>query len=106
MPPVPNVGSSAPAAVRRATVGWFDLAKKTYKPIEIKTHLDFSREGGFMAAVEMCNGAAVCRKLKAGTMCPSFMATRDEQDTTRARANALRNALAGRASSPGCRRAD
>ncbi len=43
----------------------------------------------------MCNGAAVCRKLKAGTMCPSFMATRDEKDTTRGRANALRNALAG-----------
>ena len=48
-----------------------------------------------MAAVEMCNGAAVCRKLKAGTMCPSYMATKDENDTTRARANALRNALAG-----------
>ncbi|CAN5729520.1 FAD-binding and (Fe-S)-binding domain-containing protein [soil metagenome] len=71
-----------------------------YKPIEIKTHLDFSREGGFMAAVEMCNGAAVCRKLKAGTMCPSYMATKDEQDTTRARANALRNALAGKVFEP------
>ena len=43
----------------------------------------------------MCNGAAVCRKLKAGTMCPSFMATRDEKDSTRGRANALRDALAG-----------
>ncbi len=50
-------------------------------------------------AVEMCNGAAVCRKLKAGTMCPSYMATKDENDTTRARANALRNALAGRGGS-------
>jgi FAD/FMN-containing dehydrogenase/Fe-S oxidoreductase len=67
-----------------------------YHPLEIKTHLDFSREGGFMRAVEMCNGAAVCRKLKAGTMCPSYMATKDENDTTRGRANALRNALAGR----------
>jgi FAD/FMN-containing dehydrogenase/Fe-S oxidoreductase len=66
-----------------------------YHPIELKTHLDFSREGGFMAAVEMCNGAAVCRKTKAATMCPSYMATKDEMDTTRARANALRNALAG-----------
>jgi Fe-S oxidoreductase len=47
-------------------------------------------------SVEMCNGAAVCRKLKAGTMCPSYMATKDEKDTTRARANALRNALAGK----------
>jgi Fe-S oxidoreductase len=67
-----------------------------YRPFEIKTHLDFSAEGGFLGAVEMCNGAAVCRKLKSGTMCPSYMATKDEKDTTRARANALRNALAER----------
>lgn len=66
-----------------------------YRPMEPKTFLDFSAEGGLLGAVEMCNGAAVCRKLKAGTMCPSYMATRDEQDTTRGRANALRNALAG-----------
>ena len=69
-----------------------------YKPAAITTYFDYSREGGFLQAIEQCNGAAVCRKLKAGTMCPSFMATRDEHDTTRARANALRNALAGRAS--------
>ena len=67
-----------------------------YAAREPKTYLDFSEEGGFLGAVEMCNGAAVCRKLKAGTMCPSYMATKDEQDTTRARANALRNALAGK----------
>ena len=71
-----------------------------YNPVEIKTHIDFSREGGFLGAVEMCNGAAVCRKLKAGTMCPSFMATKDENDTTRGRANALRNALAGNVLNP------
>jgi len=71
-----------------------------YKPVQIKTNLDFTREGGFMAAVEMCNGAAVCRQTKAGTMCPSYMATRDENDTTRGRANALRNALAGNILSP------
>lgn len=71
-----------------------------YAPVEPKTHLDFSAEGGFLAAVEMCNGAAVCRKLKAGTMCPSYMATKDERDTTRARANALRNALAGNTLTP------
>nr|MBA2278813.1 4Fe-4S dicluster domain-containing protein [Chloroflexia bacterium] len=71
-----------------------------YQPMTIKTHLDFSAEGGFMAAVEMCNGAAVCRKLKAGTMCPSYMATKDEKDTTRGRANALRNALAGNTLTP------
>lgn len=72
----------------------------SYTPLQIKTHLDFTREGGFLGAVEMCNGAAVCRKLKAGTMCPSYMATKDEKDTTRGRANALRNALAGRTFTP------
>jgi len=66
-----------------------------YAGKEPKTFLDFSGEGGLLRAVEMCNGAAVCRKLKAGTMCPSYMATKDEADTTRGRANALRNALAG-----------
>lgn len=71
-----------------------------YRPIEIETRLDFSREGGFIGAIEMCNGAAVCRKTHVGTMCPSYMATRDENDTTRGRANALRNALAGNLLTP------
>ena len=38
-----------------------------YKMVQIQTHLDFSREGGFDRAIEMCNGAGVCRKLDAGT---------------------------------------
>lgn len=67
----------------------------SYHAREPQTYLDFSADGGFARAVEMCNGAGVCRKLKAGTMCPSFMATRDEKDSTRGRANALRDALAG-----------
>jgi FAD/FMN-containing dehydrogenase/Fe-S oxidoreductase len=71
-----------------------------YRSAPLTTYLDFSREGGFDRAVEMCNGAGVCRKVGAGTMCPSYMATRDERDTTRARANALRNALAGRMFKP------
>lgn len=66
-----------------------------YAPVAINTKLNFDREGGFVRALEMCNGAAVCRKTHSGTMCPSYMATRDEKDTTRGRANALRNALAG-----------
>ena len=45
--------------------------------------------------VEMCNGAAVCRKLTTGVMCPSFMATREEEHSTRGRANLLRSALSG-----------
>jgi FAD/FMN-containing dehydrogenase/Fe-S oxidoreductase len=59
------------------------------------TLLDFSGQGGFAAAVEMCNGVGVCRKKLEGTMCPSYMATRDEEHSTRGRANALRAVLAG-----------
>ena len=77
-----------------------NLRYSNYKPMEPKTFLDFTPEGGLLGAVEMCNGAAVCRKLKAGTMCPSYMATKDEKDTTRGRANALRNALAGKVFEP------
>ena len=57
---------------------------------------DFTRDQGFARAVEMCNGAGVCRKLNGGTMCPSFMVTREEEHSTRGRANALRAALSGR----------
>lgn len=67
-----------------------------YQTIELHTVFDWGADGGYAPAIEMCNGAGVCRKLGAGSMCPSYMATRDEHDTTRARANALRNALAGR----------
>jgi len=67
----------------------------TYETRSFRTELDFSGEGGFAAALEKCNGNGACRKLRAGTMCPSFMATREEKDSTRGRANALRNALAG-----------
>jgi len=49
----------------------------------------------FAAAVEQCNGVGACRKVGLGTMCPSYMATRDEEDSTRGRANALRMAMSG-----------
>ncbi|QJW97171.1 FAD-binding and (Fe-S)-binding domain-containing protein [Frigoriglobus tundricola] len=58
------------------------------------TVLDYSKQGGFFRSVELCNGAGVCRKTQGGAMCPSYRATRDERDTTRGRANALRLALA------------
>src|SRR5439155_20565421 len=51
--------------------------------------------GGFTKAVEMCNNNGHCRKFDAGTMCPSFRATRDEVHLTRGRANTLRPALSG-----------
>lgn len=67
-----------------------------YQTVQIKTHLDFSRDGGFARAVEMCNGAGVCRKRMVGTMCPSYHATMDEEHSTRGRANLLRAALSGK----------
>lgn len=59
---------------------------------DIDTVLDFDSVGGFYHAASRCSGSADCRKEASmgGTMCPSFMATHDEKDTTRARANALR----------------
>ncbi len=62
---------------------------------EIKPHYHYREQGGFSLAVEQCNGVGACRKLDSGTMCPSFMATRDEKDSTRGRANALRLAMSG-----------
>ncbi len=66
-----------------------------YRTWEPPTLLDFSAQGGFAAAVEMCNGIGVCRKKLEGTMCPSYMATLDEEHSTRGRANALRAVLSG-----------
>ncbi|MCK8492718.1 FAD-binding protein [Spirosoma sp. RP8] len=58
-----------------------------------KTVFDFSRDGGLLELAEKCSGSGDCRKtaLSGGTMCPSYMATRREHDTTRARANILRH---------------
>src|SRR6266571_1557059 len=71
----------------------YGAAYRTWEP---RTLLDFSAQGGFAAAVEMCNGVGVCRKKLEGTMCPSYMATRDEEHSTRGRANALRAVLSGK----------
>ncbi|MEM6800503.1 MAG: FAD-linked oxidase C-terminal domain-containing protein, partial [Bacteroidota bacterium] len=59
------------------------------------TAFDFSSTDGILRATEKCNGSGDCRKthLSGGTMCPSYMATRQEKDTTRARANILREVL-------------
>jgi FAD/FMN-containing dehydrogenase/Fe-S oxidoreductase len=57
--------------------------------------LDWSAWGGLGGAVEMCNNNGHCRKFDAGTMCPSYRATRNERDLTRGRANTLRLALSG-----------
>ena len=88
----------------------------TYRVIPIETALDWSAWNvtadpvteavsapgtggdpaqGFAKAVEMCNNNGHCRKFDAGTMCPSYRVTRDEQHLTRGRANTLRLALSG-----------
>jgi FAD/FMN-containing dehydrogenase/Fe-S oxidoreductase len=89
---------------------------RPYRRIELKPVLDWSawnvdadpvtevatapgtggdRTGGLAKAVEMCNNNGHCRKFDAGTMCPSYRVTRDEQHLTRGRANTLRLALSG-----------
>ncbi len=63
--------------------------------------LDWSEWGGYDKAVEMCNNNGHCRKFDAGTMCPSYRATRDEIHLTRGRANTLRLALSGQLADEG-----
>ena len=91
-------------------------APRPYRTIPLKTALDWSAwnvqndpmteettapgtggdgTGGFAKAVEMCNNNGHCRKFDAGTMCPSYRVTRDEQHLTRGRANTLRLAISG-----------
>ncbi|MBI3681653.1 MAG: FAD-binding protein [Acidobacteria bacterium] len=67
-----------------------------YRSANPETFFDFSEYGGMGGAVEMCSGVGACRKRLEGTMCPSYMATREEKHTTRGRANVLRLAMAGR----------
>ena len=67
----------------------------SYVTRSLPTYFDYP-EGSFAGAVEMCSGLGACRKTLEGTMCPSYMATRDEQHATRGRANVLRLTMAGR----------
>ena len=68
----------------------------SYQVVQLQEHIDFSADMGFHRAVEMCNGAGICRKRTTGTMCPSFQVTREEEHSTRGRANMLRAALSGK----------
>ncbi|MFN8816336.1 MAG: FAD-binding and (Fe-S)-binding domain-containing protein [bacterium] len=67
----------------------------------VSTYFTYDDQHGFASAVEMCNGAGVCRKSSGGTMCPSYRATMDERHATRGRGNALRLAITGQALAPG-----
>lgn len=64
-------------------------AARAWQPV-----FDFSSQGDLIGAIEMCNGAGVCRK-ENGVMCPSFQATSEEMHSTRGRANLLRAMIAG-----------
>jgi FAD/FMN-containing dehydrogenase/Fe-S oxidoreductase len=66
-------------------------ARSPYDP----TTFTFEEHGTMLGAAEMCSGVGVCRKTMQGTMCPSYMATREEKHSTRGRANTLRLVLSG-----------
>lgn len=65
----------------------------SYKDKTIHTEYLYKEDESFEASVHMCTGVGECRKVLGGTMCPSFKATRDEEHSTRGRANALRLAM-------------
>ena len=69
-----------------------------YRPPQVETNFHWRKEESFADAVELCNGAGVCRKLadSGGTMCPSYMATQNEKDSTRGRANLFRQLFSGK----------
>jgi len=79
-----------PSKMDDRTLFRFKPGYETRLPLQV---LDWSEWGGFDKAVEMCNNNGHCRKFDAGTMCPSYRATMDEQHLTRGRANTLRLAL-------------
>ncbi len=66
-----------------------------YQPEDQPSIYSWREFGGLTRSVEMCNGNGLCRKVGSGTMCPSYMATREEMHSTRGRANLLREALGG-----------
>ncbi len=75
--------------------------KPGYTHIPIAPALDWSAHGSFAHAAEMCNNNGHCRKFDADVMCPSYRVTRDEQHSTRGRANTLRLALSGQLGADG-----
>jgi FAD/FMN-containing dehydrogenase/Fe-S oxidoreductase len=67
-----------------------------YHPPELKTHFSFPEvHGDFAEATTLCVGVSKCRKDENGTMCPSYMATREEMHSTRGRTRLLFEMLRG-----------
>lgn len=72
-----------------------------YADQDVSTFYHYREDGSFANAVHMCTGVGECRKMLGGTMCPSFKATREEEHSTRGRANALRLAMSGQLGAEG-----
>lgn len=67
-----------------------------YEPISVRTHFHFPEDNGSLSyAAERCVGVGECRRLDGGTMCPSYMVTREEKHSTRGRAHLLFEMLRG-----------
>jgi FAD/FMN-containing dehydrogenase/Fe-S oxidoreductase len=67
-----------------------------YRPLKVQTHFQFPDDDGSLAkATHRCIGLGACRKNDGGTMCPSYMATREEEHSTRGRAHMLFEVLQG-----------
>lgn len=92
-----NIVSPGPIASIAESLRVKPAANFVHTP-KVETYYDYEDQHGFEGAVEMCNGAGVCRKRSGGTMCPSYMGTHDERHSTRGRGNALRLAITGQLS--------
>src|SRR5439155_14508139 len=68
-----------------------------YRPPEVKVHFSYPEDhGSFAHATNRCVGVGKCRHMGGGTMCPSFMATREEEHATRGRARILFEMMSGK----------
>jgi FAD/FMN-containing dehydrogenase/Fe-S oxidoreductase len=72
-----------------------NLRRPGYQPAPVRTFFTLAAEGGMAGAALRCVGVGKCRKTDEGTMCPSYMATREEQHSTRGRAHLLFEMLRG-----------
>jgi Fe-S oxidoreductase len=72
-----------------------DLKVQQYHPAEVHTHFAYPVEGSLADAAMRCVGVGKCRKTDGGAMCPSYMATGEEQHATRGRARLLFEMLQG-----------
>jgi len=68
----------------------------SYRPRQVQTHFKFpDDQGSFARATLRCVGVGKCRRMEGGTMCPSFMVTREEEHSTRGRTHLLFEMLQG-----------